>query len=93
MNPKAVFTWLDWAVLIGYFLGITWFGIWISRKTKTSGTYFLGDRKLPWWIMVGQAFGTGTHAESPVAQAAIPRRPESSAASAILSPSPSSPMR
>lgn len=69
MNPKAVFTWLDWAVLIGYFLGITWFGVWISRKIKTSGTYFLGDRKLPWWIMVGQAFGTGTHAESPVAQA------------------------
>jgi Na+/proline symporter len=60
---------LDWAVLVGYFIGITSFGLWLSRKTRTSGGYFLGERKLPWWVMVGQAFGTGTHAEQPVAQA------------------------
>lgn len=60
---------LDWAVLGGYFIGITSFGLWLSRKTRTSGGYFLGERKLPWWVMVGQAFGTGTHAEQPVAQA------------------------
>lgn len=63
------FGWLDWAVLGGYFIGITLFGLWISRKTRTSGAYFLGDRKLPWWVMVGQSFGTGTNAENPVAQA------------------------
>ncbi|MBI5686035.1 MAG: sodium:solute symporter family protein [Verrucomicrobia bacterium] len=60
---------LDWAVLIAYFVGITVFGLWISRKTRSSSGYFLGERKLPWWIMIGQAFGTGTHAEQPVAQA------------------------
>jgi Na+/proline symporter len=59
----------DWAVLAGYFIAITAFGLWLSRKTRTSGGYFLGERKLPWWVMVGQAFGTGTHAEQPVAQA------------------------
>jgi hypothetical protein len=53
---------LDWAVLAGYFIGITSFGLWLSRKTRTSGSYFLGERKLPWWMMVGQAFSTGTHA-------------------------------
>jgi len=63
------FTALDWAVLVVYFLGITGFGIWIARKIRTSGGYFLGDRKLPWWVMMGQSFGTGTHAENPVAQA------------------------
>jgi Na+/proline symporter len=63
------FTILDWAVLAAYFVGITAFGIWIARKTRTSGGYFLGDRKLPWWVMIGQSFGTGTHAENPVAQA------------------------
>ncbi len=69
MDPKpAVFTVLDWAVLVGYFAGITLFGLWISRKIRTSGGYFLGDRRLPWWIMVGQSFGTGTNAENPVAQ-------------------------
>ncbi|MBM4045404.1 MAG: sodium:solute symporter family protein, partial [Planctomycetes bacterium] len=56
-------------MLIGYFVGITAFGLWLSRKARTSSGYFLGERKLPWWVMVGQAFGTGTHAEQPVAQA------------------------
>lgn len=62
------FTKLDWSVLVIYFLGITAFGLWVARKTRTSGGYFLGDRKLPWWVMMGQAFGTGTNAENPVAQ-------------------------
>ena len=66
---KAEFARLDWVVLIGYFVGITAFGLWMARKIRTSGGYFLGERKLPWWVMMGQAFGTGTHAENPVAQA------------------------
>ena len=69
MSGATSFGALDWAVLAGYFIGITSFGLWLSRKTRTSGGYFLGERKLPWWVMVGQAFGTGTHAEQPVAQA------------------------
>ncbi|NUQ66153.1 MAG: hypothetical protein HUU20_27130 [Pirellulales bacterium] len=67
-EPSGVFTILDWAVLVGYFFGITAFGLWISRKIRSSGGYFLGDRQLPWWVMVGQSFGTGTNAENPVAQ-------------------------
>ena len=63
MNP------IDLTVIIGYILGITAFGLWISRQTRTSEGYFLGGRKLKWWTMMGQAFGTGTHAEMPVAQA------------------------
>lgn len=65
----ASFTTLDGLVLIVYFVGILIFGLWMARKVKSSGNYFLGDRKLKWWIMMGQAFGTGTHAEQPVAQA------------------------
>ena len=64
----SVFTWLDWLVLAGYFVLITSFGLWMARRIRSSGGYFLGERKLPWWIMVGQAFSTGTHAENPVAQ-------------------------
>ncbi len=69
MQATTTFASLDWTVLIVYFVGITAFGLWLARRTRTSGGYFLGDRKLPWWVMVGQAFGTGTHAEQPVAQA------------------------
>ncbi len=68
-NPAPAFTWLDTTVVVVYCVGIIIFGLWISRKTRTSGGYFLGGRQLPWWIMIGQAFGTGTHAEGPVGQA------------------------
>lgn len=68
MTTPAQFTIWDWLVLIGYFVGTTVFGLWISRRVRSSDGYFLGDRKLPWWIMIGQAFGTGTNAENPVAQ-------------------------
>ncbi|MBK8504903.1 MAG: sodium:solute symporter family protein [Saprospiraceae bacterium] len=60
---------IDIIVIIVYFFGITGYGIWISRNMKTSDNYFRGGRKFKWWTMVGQAFGTGTHAEMPVAQA------------------------
>jgi len=69
MRPvSAGFTGLDWIVLAVYFVGITIFGLWVARKIRSSGDYFLGDRQLPWWIMIGQSFGTGTNAENPVAQ-------------------------
>jgi Na+/proline symporter len=67
-NTTGGFGTLDWIVMIAYFVGITAFGLWVARKIKSSGGYFLGDRQLPWWVMVGQSFGTGTNAENPVAQ-------------------------
>lgn len=60
---------IDLIILVSYFIGITTYGLWISRNTKSSDNYFRGGRKFKWWTMVGQAFGTGTHAEMPVAQA------------------------
>jgi len=62
---------IDYVVLAGFFIAITVFGLWISRKIKSSDGYFRGERKFRWWIMMGQAFGTGTHAEMPVAQAGV----------------------
>ncbi|MDX2249153.1 MAG: sodium:solute symporter family protein [Bacteroidia bacterium] len=57
---------LDLFVVFFYFIGITAYGLWISRRTRTSDGYFMGGHKLKWWTMMGQAFGTGTHAEMPV---------------------------
>ncbi|MGQ9620664.1 MAG: sodium:solute symporter family protein [Bacteroidales bacterium] len=59
---------IDYVILFGYFVFITAFGIWISRKIRNSDGYFRGERKFKWWLMIGQAFGVGTHAEMPVAQ-------------------------
>jgi len=63
------FGWLDMSVVVAYFAGITIFGLWVARRAKTSDAYFRGERRFGWWIMMGQSFGTGTHAEMPVAQA------------------------
>lgn len=62
------FNWLDILVIVLYFAGIIGYGLWLSSKIKSSDSYFRGERKFSWWIMIGQAFGTGTHAESFVAQ-------------------------
>jgi SSS family solute:Na+ symporter len=65
---QSGFHFFDWLVLVIYFVGITTMGLWLARRIKSSDSYFRGERKFRWWIMVGQAFGTGTHAENPVAQ-------------------------
>ncbi|MEN8229811.1 MAG: sodium:solute symporter family protein [Bacteroidota bacterium] len=65
---KNGYHWVDTLVVITYFLAITGYGVWLSRRVKSSDGYFRGERKFSWWIMMGQAFGTGTHAENFVAQ-------------------------
>jgi Na+/proline symporter len=60
---------LDWAVLIAYFVVITAIGLIVGYRVRRSGEYFLGDRKFGPWLMIGQSFGVGTHAEMPVALA------------------------
>ncbi len=62
---------IDYVILIVYFIGIVTFGLWISRKISSSDDYFRGNRKFKWWVMMGQAFSTGTHAEMPVAQTGV----------------------
>ncbi len=63
-DTSVGFTAMDWSVLVGYLCGITLFGLWMGRKIRTSGGYFLGERRLPWWVMVGQSFSTGTNADT-----------------------------
>ncbi len=60
---------LDWAVIGVYFLVILAVGLWAGRKVKKTNDYFLGDRGFSVWLVIGQAFGVGTHAEMPVSLA------------------------
>jgi Na+/proline symporter len=60
---------LDWIVLTGYLLIITAIGMIVGYRVRHSGEYFLGGRKFGPWLMIGQSFGVGTHAEMPVALA------------------------
>ena len=60
---------LDWAVLVAYLIIITAIGLVVGYRVRHSGEYFLGGRKFGPWLMIGQSFGVGTHAEMPVALA------------------------
>ena len=60
---------LDWAVIGGYFVIITAIGLIVGYRVRKTGEYFLGGRRFGPWVMMGQSFGVGTHAEMPVALA------------------------
>jgi Na+/proline symporter len=60
---------LDWAVLAAYLVVITAIGLIAGRRVRQTGEFFLGRRKFGPWLMIGQSFGVGTHAEMPVALA------------------------
>lgn len=62
-------TTLDWAVLVAYLVVITAIGLIVGYRVRHSGEYFLGGRRFGPWLMIGQSFGVGTHAEMPVALA------------------------
>ena len=64
---------LDWAVLIAYLIGITGIGLIVGYRVRRSGEYFLGGRRFGPWLMIGQSFSVGTHAEMPVALAGASR--------------------
>jgi Na+/proline symporter len=60
---------LDWIILVAYFVVITAMGLVVGYRVRRTGEYFLGGRRFGPWLMMGQSFGVGTHAEMPVALA------------------------
>src|SRR5690242_10573416 len=60
---------IDWIVLVGYFLFVAAIGIIVGLRVKDTDHYFLGSRRFGKWLMMGQSFGIGTHAEMPVSLA------------------------
>ena len=62
-------TTIDWVILIGYMIIIAAIGLLAGLRVKDSHHYFLGARRFGKWLMIGQSFGIGTHAEMPVSLA------------------------
>ena len=60
---------LDWVVIVAYFVVVTAIGLIVGYRVRRTGEFFLGQRQFGPWLMVGQSFGVGTHAEMPVALA------------------------
>lgn len=55
---SASVTWLDWAVVVGYFIATTIIGRVLSGKQATIRDFFLGGRKLPWYAVSGSIIAT-----------------------------------
>ncbi len=58
-------TWLDWAVVVGYFAINLIIGLYYYRKASGSvGDFFISGREVPWWLagtsMVATTFGADT---------------------------------
>jgi SSS family solute:Na+ symporter len=54
----------DYAVLIIYLVATVALGFWVSRRgVKTSGDYFLGGHKLPWYVVGGSMVATDISSE------------------------------
>ena len=49
---------IDWIVLITTLLGVTVYGVLRSRTSKSLDGYFLGDRTLPWYVILLSIMGT-----------------------------------
>ncbi len=62
-------SWIDYAVIAAYFVFIAGVGIYAGLRIRDTDHYFLGKRRFGRWLMIGQSFGVGTHAEMPVSLA------------------------
>jgi Na+/proline symporter len=56
---------MDWAMLVLYFVGITWLGLHAAKKV-TSMADFVMPRRFSWWMMAMHGFGTSTHSDEAV---------------------------
>lgn len=51
-GPNTALHWLDYAIVVAYFVGVIAHGVWVSRRNKgSSDSYFLAGRNLPWYLI------------------------------------------
>jgi len=51
---------LDLVIIFGYLTGVTLFGVWFSKRQKSTESYFVGSRKVPWWAISMSIVATET---------------------------------
>ena len=58
----AGFGYLDWTVVALYVVLVMGIGVWAAHGQKGKRDYFLGGRKLPWWVVGASIVATETSA-------------------------------
>ncbi|MFI5337955.1 MAG: hypothetical protein ACHQ5A_14290, partial [Opitutales bacterium] len=74
LSPRLL-AWPDYVMLAAYFtvnLGIGW---WCSRRRQSSGSFFLGNGRVLWWVAAISFFATAT---SSISFMALPAKTYSS---------------
>src|SRR5690348_3544131 len=51
---------IDLAIVAIYLAGVVIFGLWIGRGQRGINDYLLGDRNLPWWVLLLSIVATET---------------------------------
>lgn len=51
---------IDLAIVAAYLVGVVLFGLWIGRGQRGIDDYLLGDRNLPWWVLLLSIVATET---------------------------------
>src|SRR6185369_14242414 len=51
---------LDLVIVAVYIVGTTILGAWFTRRQKDTRTYFVGDRNVPWWLVLVSIVATET---------------------------------
>ena len=41
---------IDWVIIALYILVVIGIGLFFGRRVKNQGEFFVGSKKLPWWI-------------------------------------------
>ncbi len=55
---SSQFTWIDWAVVVGYLAFTTFLGAKLAGRQASIRDFFLGGRKLPWYAVSGSIIAT-----------------------------------
>ena len=58
---------VDWYIIIFYIILVIGIGVYLSRRaTKNIESYFIADRKLPWWLLGTSIVATTFAADTPL---------------------------
>jgi SSS family transporter len=57
-GTESRFGWINYAVLIAYFVLLVGMGVYFSRREESTDDYFLAGGRIPWWAAGISIFGT-----------------------------------
>ena len=65
---------VDWLIVFGYIIAIIIIGVYLSKRaTKNIESYFVANRKLPWWLLGTSMVATTFAADTPLAVSGLVR--------------------